>query len=373
MHFTTASAESPHLVVQGGFVRSLEKQVAIIRSLGFDLRIQVEHSLTGTWQSPLTILVENVRGQAINITQQGGDLCNVIRSDSALMFDVAGRASQQIYLTSPLPSEDFDFFFLGDLHGVYHHFQEIIAVANVQEPLFIMANGDLTHGGALRDYHRFVTLLGASRVPCFTSIGNHDRRTLGSRATYRKMLAPMYYAFDVGQVRFLVLDSSRKRGLPRIQYRWLERELQQARDKRVFVMLHRPPVCPKYNYLSFSASANVRRFLTLMRKYGVELVFGSHVHAFTEFTRQHVRYVVSGGGGGALWHPANVHHYVHVSVRRQDVDVRVVQLPTPEAKVSQRVKDAISFNVQYHFHRRKMFRRSGSERTQQNRVSESRQ
>jgi hypothetical protein len=187
------------------------------------------------------------------------------------------------------------------------------------------------------------------------------------------MLAPMYYAFDVGQIRFLVLDSSRKRGLPRIQYRWLERQLQQARDKRVFVMLHRPPVCPKYNYLSFSASTNVRRFLSLMRAYRVELVFGSHVHAFTEFTRQHVRYIVSGGGGGALWHPANVHHYVHVHVNRHEVDVRVVHLPTPEAKVSQRVKDAISFNVQYHFQRKKMSRRFDSGKNQRNHMQGSQQ
>ncbi len=350
------------LAVQGGFVRSLEHQVAIVRSLGFQLCITVDHSARGTPSGPLTVLVENVRGQMLEMTSSSGDVFNVIRSDNSLLFDCAGYGSQCIRLCAPLSAEEFDFFFLGDLHGVFHHFQQIVAAANTQKPLFIMVNGDLTHGGTLRDYHRFADLLGTSQVPCFTSIGNHDRRTFGSRAIYRKMFAPMYYGFDVGPTRFLVLDSSRKRGLQRIQYRWLERELQQAGQKRVFVALHRPPVCPKYNYLSFSASTNVRRFLRLMRVYGVELVLGSHVHAFAEFTRQDVRYIVSGGGGGALWHPANMHHYLHVSVRKQTVDIQVVPLPTPEAKVSQRVKDVISFNVQYHFHQRKMFRLSKSGR-----------
>jgi hypothetical protein len=96
-----------------------------------------------------------------------------------------------------------------------------------------------------------------------------------------------------------------------------------------------------------------------MEAYRVELVFSSHIHVLTEFTRNDVRYVVSGGGGGALWQPANVHHYLHVFVREDGVEFKAVQLPTPEAKVSQRLKDAIKFNVDFHLQRSKIFRQTG--------------
>jgi hypothetical protein len=221
-----------------------------------------------------------------------------------------------------------------------------------------MCNGDMTHSGRLEDYHILLDLIGHSQVPFFTSIGNHDKRVRGGRATYRKVLAPFYYSFSVKDAKFIVVDSSRKRGLQKFQYKWLERELQLAKGKRIFVILHRPPICPKYNYLAFSSTANSRRFLSMMQKYKVEMVFGSHIHAYTEFKKRSVHYVVTGGGGGALWQPVNVHHYLHVFVRKDGVDVRVNKLPTPEGKVSQRLKDAIKFNLEYHITKNKRLRQA---------------
>lgn len=351
-----AQYNRPIISVQGGFLRSLENHVAIIRAIGFDTHIKIFQPSSYQHQTPLTVLVENVRGHEIDISYQGGPLYNILRSKTSVIFEVAGYTVQTIRLRYPYQATEFDFFFLGDIHGVFSKFQQIVNIANQWDPLFIMANGDLTHSGHLEDYHRFADILGTSQVPCFTSIGNHDKRAKGGRAAYRQMLAPFYYSFCVAGTKFLILDSSRKRGLQRFQYRWLERELHLGRGKRLFVILHRPPVCPKYNYLSFSATTNIRRFLTLMHTYRVEMVFGSHIHVLTEFTRKDVRYVVSGGGGGALWQPANTHHYLHVFVHKEGVELKVVQLPTPEAKVSQRLKDAIKFNVDFHLQRRRKMR-----------------
>ena len=302
---------------------------------------------------PLTLLLENVRGEEVQISQQGGALRNVIRSRTSVMFEVLGRNVQKISVAYPYPGEEFDFVFFGDVHGVFSNLEQIIHAANVLDPLFMMANGDMTHSGRLEDYHTLIDLVGQSNVPVFTSIGNHDRRVLGGRATYRNILAPMYYSFSIKNTTFIVLDSSRKRGLQKFQYRWLERELQLAKHQRIFVFLHRPPICPKYNYLTFSSTSNARRFLTLMDEYQVEMVFGSHIHVFTEFQKHRVRYVVTGGGGGALWQPANVYHYLHVFVKKDGVDIRVMNLPTPEAKMSQRLKDVIKFNLEYHLTRNK--------------------
>lgn len=345
----------PVISVRGGFLKSFEQHVAVIRMLGFQTQIKIFYSgISGeTPPSPLTILLENVRGKDVQISQQGGKLHNVIRSQTSVMFEVFGRNVQKISAVSSRADEEFDFVFFGDVHGVFKNLKQIIHAANALDPLFIMANGDMTHSGRLEDYHNLLDLVGQSEVPFFTSIGNHDRRVLGGRATYRNMLAPMYYSFSIKNTRFIVLDSSRKRGLQKFQYRWLERELQLAKYQRIFVFLHRPPICPKYNYLAFSSTPNARKFLTLMEQYQVEMVFGSHIHVFTEFQKHKVRYVVTGGGGGALWQPANVYHYLHVFVKSDGVDVRVMPLPTPEAKMSQRLKDVIKFNLEYHITKNK--------------------
>jgi hypothetical protein len=210
----------------------------------------------------------------------------------------------------------------------------------------------------LEDYHILTDVLNQSSVPVFSAIGNHDKRARGGRATYRRMLAPFYYSFSVGKTTFIVLDSSRKRGLQKFQYKWLERELQLAKDQRIFVFLHRPPVCPKYNYLAFSASSNAWRFLSLMERYNVEAVFGSHIHVFSEFYKRGVRYVITGGGGGALWQPANIHHYLHVFVKKDGLDVQIIKLPTPDAKVSQRLKDVIKLNIEHHIMKNRHFRQA---------------
>ncbi len=342
--------EPPVLTIRGGFLRSFEKNVAVIRATGFDVEMTIFRPSSIQYDQPITLFFENVRGQEIDIASPDGTIENLLRSETDVLCDVIGLRTQKILLSSSYAAEEFDFLFVGDVHGMFHHFESVIESANQLDPLFIMANGDMTHSGRMQDYHTFTDIANKANVPVFTSLGNHDKRARGGRATYRNMLAPFYYSFSVNHATFIVLDSSRKRGLPKFQYKWLERELQRAHQQgqRIFVFLHRPPVCPKYNYLAFSATANAHRFLTLMERYDVEMVFGSHIHVFTEFEKRGIRYVVTGGGGGALWQPQNVHHYLHVFVKRDGVDVRMVELPTPEAKVSQRIKDVLKFNWDHH-------------------------
>ncbi|MBD3307360.1 hypothetical protein GF339_13060 [candidate division KSB3 bacterium] len=344
-------SDQPVITVRGGFLRSFEHNVALIRGLGFQMQIKIFQPLASHGRFSLTLLVENIRGDDIVIKHQGGEVRHVIRAKTSVMCEVTGSGFQTISLVSPASQTDeFDFIFCGDIHGRFQNLQQILTSAAALNPLFVLVNGDLTHSGRLAEYHILADILNKSHVPLFTSMGNHDKRARGGRATYRRMLAPFYYSFGVRDCRFIVLDSSRKRGLQRFQYKWLERELHLARHQRqrIFVVLHRPPVCPKYNYLSFSATSNIRRFLRLMEAFQVEMVFGSHIHVLTEFRARNVPYVVTGGGGGALWQPSNVHHYLHVFVRKRGVELQVIPLPTPEAKVSQRLKDAIKLNLEHH-------------------------
>ena len=210
---TMISKEQPIISVRGGFLRSLENNVAIIHALGFETHIKIFRSSSRQYQTSLTLLVENVRGREVSLNHHSGVLQHVIRSKTSIMFDVTGCSVQKIDITYPHQSEEFDFMFLGDIHGVFGNLQQIIQTSNTLDPLFIMLNGDMTHSGRLEDYHILSDMISHSHVPFFTSIGNHDKRARGGRATYRKMLAPFYYSFSVKNTKFIVLDSSRKRGL----------------------------------------------------------------------------------------------------------------------------------------------------------------
>jgi hypothetical protein len=45
-----------------------------------------------------------------------------------------------------------------------------------------------------------------------------------------------------------------------------------------------------------------------------------------------------------------------VFIKKDKVDIKVLELPTPEAKVGQRLKDAIKFNLEFHINKNKMLK-----------------
>ncbi len=108
----TVQTERPVISVRGGFLRSLENNVAVIRALGFQTQIKIFQLSSGRrWHPPLTILVENVCGTEVRVHQQGGTLDNLIRSNTSVIFDLTGPGFQQVRITYPYQSEEFDFMF----------------------------------------------------------------------------------------------------------------------------------------------------------------------------------------------------------------------------------------------------------------------
>ena len=89
----------PIVNVRGGFLRSLENNVAIVRGLGFETHIKIFQPVSRCHQIPLTVLVENVRGHEVEITQYGGVLYNTIRSNTSVIFDIKGDPVQKISQT----------------------------------------------------------------------------------------------------------------------------------------------------------------------------------------------------------------------------------------------------------------------------------
>jgi acid phosphatase type 7 len=140
------------------------------------------------------------------------------------------------------------------------------------------------------------------QTPLYPALGNHDYYAAQGAAVLEMFFLPegegkeRYYSFDVGPAHFVALDTEAPLGP---QVLWLERDLAAAARPFTIVYLHRPP----YNGGRHGPAMNVRAaFAPLFEAYGVDLVLAGHDHNYQRLSPPgRVLYVVSGGGGAAIY------------------------------------------------------------------------
>jgi len=275
----------------------------------------------------------------------GGD----VPSDKLARLAARLKTARQLKLVSHLPSASGDrvsFAVLGDVEpcrfwtlrklfnqeGVFA--DQMQAIQN--EPVnFIVQLGDMVEKGEPRRYENFLRL--HARVwrggkPYLTVIGNHDRSRPNGKShstMYRSLFGRANYAFDHAGVRFVVVDSSAKR-VSAAQLRWLDKVLHT--DKRKIVFTHMPPVLlglwggvGKVHELGGFVGGS-KEFAEIVSRRGVSRVYMGHVHAFGVQDHGGVRYVLTGGGGSALFPSGNsdrFHHFLTVEVTPHGIRDRV--------------------------------------------------
>jgi predicted phosphodiesterase len=214
---------------------------------------------------------------------------------------------------------------------------------------FTMQLGDMVSTGTWRYYLDFFRQLAGFKVekPYLTVIGNHDRSKPNGKSNSRLFRGLMghrtNYSFDHAGTRFIVLDTSAKR-VTKAQLKWLRMVLDTPARKLVFT--HMPPVmlglwggAVAHGFGGFSKGA--AEFVGLMSEFAVERVYMGHVHAFGVQDHRGVRYVLTGGGGSALFPSGSAdvfHHYLTVHVGPDGVSETVHPLdgepfPVPRGKV----------------------------------------
>lgn len=139
-----------------------------------------------------------------------------------------------------------------------------------------------------------------------------------------------YYSFDAAGVHFVGLDSNQYRS-PR-QLRWLEDDLQAARERRaraIFVWAHDGPYSSGWHGDNEGA---IKSYVPVLERHGVTMFFSGHDHDFERGVRGRLPYVVTGGAGAELRplkcgapgkkkckHPPqsfiNDHNYVRIEVQ----------------------------------------------------------
>lgn len=150
----------------------------------------------------------------------------------------------------------------------------------------VVITGDLTHDGDEASYHLLADCLQALSLPVQLLLGNHDEREV-----FRRVFADapvddhgfVQHHHDSGQARLVFLDSkepgTHEGRLCAHRLAWLNRQLQQADGRHVYLFSHHPPFeldLPSMDWIRLREEADLR---ALVRKHGnVRHMFSGHVH-----------------------------------------------------------------------------------------------
>jgi hypothetical protein len=217
------------------------------------------------------------------------------------------------FATAPRAGEPLRFAVFGDVRSGHEVHGRIVRALVDEAPDFVLSTGDAVYAGHDEgDWQRFFAVAEEllALVPLYPVCGNHDlgASPAGLRTfedifalwpgPARRPARGAWYAFDVADLHFVMLDSNRY-GDPE-QLAWLEEDLASVRGKAraVFVATHHGPWSRGPHGGHPEALA---WYVPVLEKAQVAALFSGHDHLYQRGRVGNLRYVVSGGGGAPLY------------------------------------------------------------------------
>jgi serine/threonine-protein phosphatase CPPED1 len=197
---------------------------------------------------------------------------------------------------------------------------------------FAIDTGDMVEKGTLEQFVDFFKQIQPySRLPFLTAAGNHELGKNQDLTLYRKIFGPDYYAFQVKDHYFIVLNNNLATGLGEAQMAWLEDELRKSRAfKTRLVFFHYPLFDPRGGKFRHSMPEEAGRLLAaLLSRYRVTHIFASHIHGYFTGDWDGVPFTITGGAGAPLAGADPAHffyHYLKVTLTQGEVQVEVQRI-----------------------------------------------
>ena len=183
-------------------------------------------------------------------------------------------------------------------------------------PLFVANLGDFAGPGTAARHARYLELVADLPMPDVCLIGNHDLESADGPAAWAAVHGPRNFQFAYGDTRFVAIDGASgqagERGDttptdtagPSVEaLGYLDAALGAAEEPHRVVLLHAPPHLD--GHYAPQAECGFRQgepeFLDIVRRHGVRLVCCAHGLGFDHHVHDGVRFVMSGGGGAALY------------------------------------------------------------------------
>ena len=233
----------------------------------------------------------------------------------------------------------FQFALLGDTRDGEKVYARLVGRALEGKPHFLIHLGDMIPHPSEKEWQKFFEISKQIDLPFFPVVGNHEVFASGrGEKLYRdQFLLPderTYYGFRAGGVLFVILDSEMGRG--RIideQLSWLEDILSSSKERFKLIFIHRPLFLPIDSLKKGRAMDRypVERdaLHQLFLKTNVKAVFEADDHRYDRTEKDHIVYIITGGGGAPLTsfkERGRFFHYVRISAQQERVEGEVVDL-----------------------------------------------
>jgi 3',5'-cyclic AMP phosphodiesterase CpdA len=183
-------------------------------------------------------------------------------------------------------------------------------------PVFFAHLGDFAGPGTIDRHRHYLQLVSGLRIPNVCLIGNHDLEDPSGGDAWSEVHGPRDFQFACGHTRFVAIDGASGQAGPLGDtrppdtagpgpeaLRYLDEALAAAPEPQRVVLLHAPPHLdghyapqPECGFRQGEAE-----FLDIIRRHGVKLVCCAHGLGYDHHVRDGIRFVMSGGGGAALY------------------------------------------------------------------------
>ncbi len=272
-------------------------------------RLSGQLSLRGAAPEELWLEVANCMPDAALVLQPAAPIFTSERDTTGVCrFQVRSLAEsvperdgqRDLRFTLAPPGTDqpgtFRFAVMSDVQEAIDDVQDIYQRLN-QEPgvEFLLGAGDLTQQGTRDQLERFQLELTGSRIPYYTTLGNHE---LGQVPTlYHEYFGRGSQTFEYRGVRFSLLDSASATIDPTV-FEWLDDWLTRGLDQLHVVAMHIPPLDPVgVRNGSFASRAEAAKLLGRLAQAKVDLTLYGHIHSYYRFDNAGIPAFISGGGG----------------------------------------------------------------------------
>jgi predicted phosphodiesterase len=192
----------------------------------------------------------------------------------------------------------------GDTRTNHNIHREIVNSIIKLKPIVVFHTGDLVSNGNNENQWNIFNdivkdLLKTTKF--YPALGNHEKNSHLYFDNFELPNNERWYAVDIGNIHFIILDTNPKIEKNSKQYKWLENDLKNIKPniKYKIAIFHHPPFSSGPHR---EDEKDLRKSIVpLFEKYGLDIAFSGHDHVYERLFRNNIFYIVTGAGGAPLY------------------------------------------------------------------------
>ena len=315
------------ITADGALIAKMDKGIAVIKCIQPNVKLKLSN--VGGKAETLRLKCSNISPALFGASVKEGEIVKSGLNFVVLKLNLPASSHREIVI-APLKKDlkKYTFAVLGDSRHRTALHRKILAKIAKSNALFAVNLGDIVNHGTKQEYQAFLREIADFPLPYYITPGNHEVAADGGFQRFVKYISPVDYSFDLGDFRFILLDTCRGR-ITDAQFAWMEKLMKGS--KNIFVLHHIPPFSPNPKMKShiLHSDKEAKKLMALMEKYKVKAMFGAHIHAYLRAKRKGIDYIIAGCSGAYPVLPASqggYPHYILVDVNGENYNIRVFKV-----------------------------------------------